>query len=71
MVILFTLRQSQELLFMSVCLSDYKQAAPAGNELVFLGHCAASPRLFCGFSQFLPFSLPWNALVRNTYQKII
>ena len=67
-VILFTLRQSWEFVFMSVCLCDYHSA---GNELVFLGHLAASPRLFCGFSQFLPFSLGmhwWETLTRKLYE---
>ena len=71
-VILFTLRQSREFLFTSVCVLCTIITPPlAGNELVFLGHRAASPRVFCGFSQFLPFSRGmhwWETLTSKLYE---
>ena len=79
--ILFTLRQNLEFsdIPFSICvyeclcvqLSHHHLPAPAGNELVFLGHRAAFRPLFCGFSQFLPFSDGmhcWETLTRKLYE---
>ena len=62
---------SKPRIFVYECLCVRLSHRPAGNELVFLGHRAASPRVFCGFSQFLPFSLGmhwWETLTRKLYE---